>query len=96
MKIPVKLIKADTAHNFGAPMAFAVPWYYKLYWKMEGWLKSKEYKALDSDRGVFGRMLSDAGGYQLRETRLRLASAPADRSLAFSRRHKPLSHDKLF
>ena len=96
MKIRVNFIKADTAPNSGALMALVVPWYYKLYWKMEGWLASKAHKSLDADRGFFGRMLSDIGNYPVRETRLRLSPEPAKSGLAFSQRHKPLSHDKPF
>ena len=88
VKIRVNFIKADTAHNFGVLMAQAVPWYYKLYWKMEGWLASKAYKSLDTDRGFFGRMLSDMGNYPLRETKLRVA--PANASAAFQRQ-KPMN-----
>ena len=61
VEIRVNFIKADTAQNLGVLMAQAVPWYYKLYWKMEGWLASKAHKSPDSDRGFFGRMLSDTG-----------------------------------
>ena len=83
------------APTFGALMAQMVPWYYKLYWKMEGWLASKAYKSLDSDRGFFGRMLSDIGNYPLRETRLRLTPVPAS-SLAFSHlRHQQPMHETI-
>lgn len=47
----------------------AVAWYYKLYWKMEGWLASKAHKSLDPNRGFFSRMLSDGKG-RLRESPL--------------------------
>ena len=94
VEILVNFIKADTAPTFGAMMVQAVPWYYKLYWKMEGWLASKAYKSLDSDRGFFGRMLSDTGSYPLMDTRLRIK--PATRSVAFPHHHKPMHERKIF
>ena len=91
MKIPVKLIKADTAQNFGALMAQPIPWIYKFYWKMESWLQSKVYKSLNSERG-FQSFYRRHDGVAKKEP----ARAPADHSLAFSQHHKPLSHDKPF
>ena len=92
VEIRVNFIKADTAQNFGVLMAQAVPWYYKLYWKMEGWLASKAHKSSDSDRGFFGRMLSDAGNRN-KNVSERLKSTSAAVSKAFS--HQKPMHDSI-
>ena len=74
-------------------MAQVVPWYYKLYWKMEGWLASKAYKSQNSHSNFFGRMQSEAGSRN-KNTLERLKSAPAVKSKAFSHQ-KPL-HNTIF
>jgi len=71
-------------------MANYVPWYYKLYWKMEGWLASKVYNSLDHDRGFFKMMLRDGKRSAAQDMRLR--PVPVDnRGGALHLRHKPLS-----
>jgi len=93
VEIQVNFINADTAHIFGVLMAQMVPWYYKLYWKMEGWLASKAHKSSNSDRGFFGKMLSDTGNSS-RNISDRLNSRLAVGGKAFS--HQKPMHNTIY
>ena len=72
-------------------MAQPVPWYYKFYWKMEGWLQSKMHKSLNSDRSIFYKQHSEAA----RKEAPRMAPAESARAALYLR-HKPLHEGKIF
>jgi hypothetical protein len=67
-------------------------WYYKLHWKMEGWLASKTLKALNSNRSIFYKMHSLDSDKRMREA---LKPALAETNQTFHLKHKPL-HDRIY
>jgi len=100
VKIPVKLIKADMAPIFGAAMS-VFDWVslpkLRLTTVMEKMLNSISRNASrHHGNGFAHRLLSGSGGQMAREIHHMPIPVRADKGLAFSHHHKPLSHNNLF
>jgi len=65
-------------------MAQPVPWYYRLYWKIEGWLQSKTIKSLNADRSLFYKKHSEASSREAPKIK------PVEASASLHLRHKPM------